>query len=106
MSIVRQSTVGLEAIWLARGAPARAIEFHELDTDRDTFTPATTRFPELHAEWYGEWSQWREDEATGISRPRHALDDQAAVRTRLPDGLGLTCDSAGYFVDSGIGWRF
>lgn len=68
--------------------------------------PVTQRW-EVHAEWFGAWSAGLPDDTV---RPfigpgtHYLITPNFEVGCRM--GWGLTRDAAGYFVDSGIGWRF
>lgn len=68
--------------------------------------PVTHRW-EVHAEWFGAWSDGLADDTV---RPfvgpgtHYMITPNFEVGCRM--GWGLTRDAAGYFVDSGIGWRF
>ena len=68
--------------------------------------PMTDRW-EVHAEWFGSWSQGLADDSV---RPfagpgtHFMLTPRFEIGCRM--GWGLTRDAAGYFVDTGAGWRF
>ncbi len=68
--------------------------------------PLTDRW-EVHAEWFGAWSQGLADDSV---RPfagpgtHFMLTPRFEIGCRM--GWGLTRDAAGYFVDTGAGWRF
>lgn len=68
--------------------------------------PVTERW-EVHAEWFGTWSEGLEDESVRpfVGPGTHfMLTPNLEIGCRM--GWGLTQDAASYFVDSGIGWRF
>jgi hypothetical protein len=68
--------------------------------------PVTERW-EIHAEWFGTWSEGLEDESVRpfVGPGTHfMLTPNLEIGCRM--GWGLTQDAASYFVDSGIGWRF
>lgn len=68
--------------------------------------PITLRW-EVHAEWFGTWSDGLEDEKVRpfIGPGTHfMLTRNLEIGCRM--GWGLTQDAASYFVDSGVGWRF
>ena len=68
--------------------------------------PVTERF-EVHAEWFGSWSQGLPDDSV---RPfvgpgcHFMITPNFEIGCRM--GWGLTRDAAGYFFDTGIGWLF
>ena len=68
--------------------------------------PVTERW-EVHAEWFGSWSDGLADEKV---RPfvgpgtHYMIAPNLEIGCRM--GWGLTQDAASYFVDSGFGWRF
>ena len=68
--------------------------------------PITERW-ELHAEWFGSWSDGLMDEKV---RPFVGPGTHFMIAPNLEIGCrmgwGLTQDAASYFVDSGLGWRF
>jgi hypothetical protein len=68
--------------------------------------PVTERW-EVHAEWFGTWSEGLEDEKV---RPFVGPGTHFMIAPNLEIGCrmgwGLTQDAASYFVDSGLGWRF
>lgn len=68
--------------------------------------PVTERW-EVHAEWFGSWSDGLEDEKV---RPFVGPGTHFMITPNLEIGCrmgwGLTQDAATYFVDSGLGWRF
>lgn len=68
--------------------------------------PVTERW-EVHAEWFGSWSDGLEDEKV---RPFVGPGTHFMIAPNLEIGCrmgwGLTQDAAAYFVDSGLGWRF
>jgi hypothetical protein len=68
--------------------------------------PVTDRW-EVHAEWFGSWSQGLADDSVQpFAGPgtHFMLTPTFEIGCRM--GWGLTRDAAGYFVDSGVGWRF
>ena len=68
--------------------------------------PVTDRW-ELHAEWFGSWTQGLADESVQpfVGPGTHfMLTPTFEIGCRM--GWGLTRDAAGYFVDTGVGWRF
>jgi hypothetical protein len=68
--------------------------------------PVTERW-EVHAEWFGESSQGLTDDSVRafLGPGTHfMITPRFELGCRM--GWGLTRDAAGYFVDSGIGWRF
>jgi len=69
-------------------------------------TPITERF-EVHIEWFGSWSAGLANDSVRpfVSPGLHfAVTPNFEIGCRM--GWGLTRDAAGYFVDSGIGYRF
>ena len=68
--------------------------------------PVTARW-EVHAEWFGSWSDGLVDEKV---RPfvgpgtHYLITPNLEIGCRM--GWGLTQDAASYVVDSGFGWRF
>ena len=68
--------------------------------------PVTERW-EVHAEWFGSWTDGLEDEKV---RPFVGPGTHFMITPNLEIGCrmgwGLTQDAAAYFVDSGLGWRF
>jgi hypothetical protein len=68
--------------------------------------PVTDRW-EVHAEWFGSWSQGLADHSV---RPFAGPGTHFMITPRFELGCrmgwGLTRDAAGYFVDIGAGWRF
>ena len=68
--------------------------------------PVTERW-EVHGEWFGSWSQGLADDSV---RPflgpgtHYMITPRFELGCRM--GWGLTRDAAGYFVDTGVGWRF
>jgi len=68
--------------------------------------PVTERW-EVHAEWFGSWTDGLEDERV---RPFVGPGTHFMITPNLEIGCrmgwGLTEDAAAYFVDSGLGWRF
>jgi hypothetical protein len=68
--------------------------------------PVTERW-EVHAEWFGGWTDGLEDER---ARPFVGPGTHFMITPNLEIGCrmgwGLAQDAAAYFVDSGLGWRF
>jgi hypothetical protein len=68
--------------------------------------PITERW-EVHAEWFGAWSEGLKDEKV---RPFAGPGTHFMIAPNLEIGCrmgwGLTQDAAAYYVDSGLGWRF
>ncbi len=68
--------------------------------------PVTPRF-EVHAEWFGSWSQRLEDDSVRqfVGPGTHLmLTPDLELGCRM--GWGISRDSAGYFVDVGVGCLF
>lgn len=68
--------------------------------------PVTERL-EVHAEWFGSWTQGLADDTVQpFAGPgtHFMLTPTFEIGCRM--GWGLTRDAAGYFVDTGVGWRF
>ena len=68
--------------------------------------PVTERW-EVHAEWFGSWSEGLEDESVRpfVGPGTHfMITPSLEIGCRM--GWGLTQDAASYYVDSGLGWRF
>jgi hypothetical protein len=68
--------------------------------------PVTERW-EIHAEWFGTWSEGLEDETVQpfVGPGTHFLiAPNFEIGCRM--GWGLTRDAASYYVDSGFGWLF
>jgi hypothetical protein len=68
--------------------------------------PVTERW-EVHAEWFGSWSEGLEDETVRpfVGPGTHfMITPSLEIGCRM--GWGLTQDAASYYVDSGLGWRF
>ena len=68
--------------------------------------PVTERW-EVHAEWFGAWSDGLTDEKVRpfVGPGTHfMLTPTCEIGCRM--GWGLTQDAASFFVDSGLGWRF
>lgn len=67
--------------------------------------PITERW-EIHAEWFGSWSQGLEDDTVQpFAGPGTHVMLTPTLELGCRMGWGLTHDAAGYFVDAGIGWR-
>jgi hypothetical protein len=68
--------------------------------------PITDRF-EIHAEWFGSWTQDLADESVQpFAGPGTHVMLTPTLELGCRMGWGLTRDAAGYFVDSGLGWRY
>ena len=68
--------------------------------------PVTERW-EVHAEWFGTWSERLEDETVQpfVGPGTHfMIAPNFEIGCRM--GWGLTQDAASYYVDSGLGWLF
>lgn len=68
--------------------------------------PVTQRW-EVHGEWFGSWSQGLADDSVRpfVGPGTHLmLTSSMEIGCRM--GWGLTRDSAGYYFDTGMGWRF
>lgn len=68
--------------------------------------PVTDRW-EVHAEWFGSWSDGLEDESVRpfVGPGTHfMITRNFEIGCRM--GWGLTEDAASYFFDTGLGWRF
>ena len=62
---------------------------------------------EVHAEWFGSWTEGLADNTLQpFAGPgtHFMLTPTFEIGCRM--GWGLTRDAAGYFVDTGVGWRF
>ena len=62
---------------------------------------------EVHAEWFGSWTEGLADNTVQpFAGPgtHFMLTPTFEIGCRM--GWGLTRDAAGYFVDTGVGWRF
>jgi len=92
---IRYARAESEEGWFDRWMPSAVLRI-----------PVTERW-EVHGEWFGSWSQGLADDSV---RPflgpgtHYMITPRFELGCRM--GWGLTRDAAGYFVDTGVGWRF
>lgn len=92
---IRYARAESEEGWFDRWMPSTVLRI-----------PVTERF-EVHAEWFGSWTQGLADDVVQpFAGPgtHFMLTPTLEIGCRM--GWGLTRDAAGYFFDTGVGWRF